>query len=299
MVTGGKNIRLKKITNQNYYSMKNLTIKLLLTFCSFIFWFSGNAQNQNDPKQIRYRNPVFENVVLQQNTEFGESTTFAGKKDKLLLDVYSPERDKELKRPVILWFHGGGFRPGNDKTQSYVVKASNDFAKRGFVCISANYRIRQAPREDKSGTMSDALEDAMTALNWIRANHEMLKVDLNKIIIGGGSAGGMLAVNFCFKDKTNIEKWDKNGIVALINLWGSPDSSYLFSSVDKNDPPTIIVHGTADKLVPYENTVQLKKQLEINEIIHEVVTLEGADHTPVSHYNEFAEKIANFIFKLL
>jgi acetyl esterase/lipase len=268
---------------------KILRIIIVLTLLGY------HAEGQNP---VRYLQPVFEKVTLSEDIEFGEVTTFDGKTEKLLLDVYSPEGDTEMNRPVILLLHGGGFRPGNDKKQSYIVKFANDFAKRGYVCISINYRVRTAPKEDKKGTMADALEDAMSGLNWIRDNHQKLNIDKKKIIIGGGSAGGMLAVNFCYKDNSAKEKWDKSGIKGLINLWGSPDQTYMFANIDKNDPPTIIVHGTADKLVPYENSVHLAEQLKTNQIKHELVTIEEGEHTPVKFYSEFAEKIAAFIFNL-
>ncbi len=121
-------------------------------------------------------------------------------------------------RPVFLLMHGGGFRIGNDKTQSYIVKLATDFAKRGYVCVSINYRIRQNPKDDQPGTMADALEDAMSGLNWIRKNHQQLKIDPQKIIVGGGSAGGMLAVNFCYKDHSASGKWDKSGIIGLVDF---------------------------------------------------------------------------------
>ena len=138
----------------------------------------------------------------------------------------------------------------------------------------------------------------MSALDWIRSNNSNLKVDLKKIIVGGGSAGGMLAINFCCKDQTATEKWDKSGIIALLDLWGSPDPSFMFSTVDKNDPPTILVHGTADKLVSYDNSVQLAKQLQNNHVKYELVTLDGGEHTPVKFYDLFAEKIAVFVYRL-
>ncbi len=270
-------------------------ISIFLLFCLFQFGSILLAQNS---KPVRYLNQVFENIDIQKDIEFGTVTNADGKSEKLLLDIYSPQGDTQSDRPVMLLFHGGGFRPGNDKTQSYIVRLATDFAKRGYVCVSPNYRIRTNPKDDQKGTMTDALADAMSALDWIRSNHEKLKVDLKKIIVGGGSAGGMLAVNFCCKDQTASEKWDKSGIVALIDLWGSPDPSYLFSTVDKNDPPTILVHGTADKLVNYENSVQLAKQLESNHVKYELVTLEGGEHTPVKFYDLFAEKIAVFIYRL-
>ena len=247
-------------------------------------------------KVIRYLHPLFDQIDLQKDLEFGQTTNFDGKTEKLLMDIYSPKNDKETKRPVILWLHGGGFRPGNDKTQSYIVKLSTEFAKRGYVCIAINYRIRTNPKEDQKGTMTDALADAMAGLNWIRGHHKKLGTDNKRIILGGGSAGGMLAVNFCYKETTATEKWDKSGILALVNLWGSPDPSYMFATFDKNDPPTITVHGTADKLVSFENSVQLQKQLAKFGIRHELVTIEGGEHTPMNHYDDFVEKIAGFIY---
>ena len=247
-------------------------------------------------KVIRYLHPLFEQIDLQKDLEFGQTTNFDGKTEKLLLDIYSPKNDHQSKRPVILWLHGGGFRPGNDKSQSYIVKLSNEFAKRGYVCIAINYRIRTNPKEDQIGTMKDALTDAMTGLDWIRAYHKKLGTDNKRIILGGGSAGGMLAVNFCYKENSPAENWDKSGIIALINLWGSPDPSYMFSTIGKNDPPTITVHGTADRLVSFENSVQLQKQLALFGIRHELVTIKGGEHTPMNHYDDFVEKIAAFIY---
>ena len=279
----------------NNLLLKSVLIILLISnFCP-----TTSAAEPQEKKPVRYLNPVFEKVSIQKEIEFGESTNIEGKTEKLLLDVYAPEGDTNDKRAVMLLFHGGGFRPGNDKTQSYIVRLSNDFAQRGYVCVSINYRVRANPKDDSKGTIRDALQDAMAGLNWIRANQKSLKIDPNKIIVGGGSAGGMLAVNFCYKDNSAAEKWDRTGIIALIDLWGSPDPSYMFSTIDKNDPPTIIVHGTVDKLVPYQNSVLLASTLETNKIKHELVTIEGGEHTPVKFYEDFAEKIAGFIYSLL
>lgn len=280
--------------------MNNLLFKsLMILLLISNFRPSTSAVIPQDKKPVRYLNPVFEKVTIQKDVVFGEATNIEGKSEKLLLDIYTPEGDTKDQRAVMLLFHGGGFRPGNDKTQSYIVRLSNDFAQRGYVCVSFNYRVRSNPKDDQKGTMKDALQDAMTGLNWVRANQKILKIDLNKIIVGGGSAGGMLAVNFCYKDNTVAEKWDKTGIIALIDLWGSPDPSYMFSTIDKNDPPTIMVHGTVDKLVSYQNSVKLDSTLKANNIKHELITIEGGEHTPVNHYAEFSEKIAAFIFPFL
>jgi acetyl esterase/lipase len=117
--------------------------------------------------------------------------------------------------------------------------------------------------------------------------------------VGGGSASGMLTVNFGFRDNTPSEPWDKTGIIGLVNLWGSPEPAYLFSAIDKNDPPMIIIHGTEDKILPFEYAVNLEKQLEASQVRHEFVPLEGAGHTPMKQYDAFEGKISEFLFSLL
>jgi len=256
-----------------------------------------NQQVKNS--KIRYLDVVFDSVSVSKNVFFGEVINSTGKAEKLTLDIYSPSGDNQKKRPAIMWIHGGGFRPGNDKTQKYIVQMSQEFARRGYVCLSIDYRVRKAPKEDVAGTVNDAVSDAMLALDWIRNHSKKYGIDKNKLVVGGGSAGGMTAVNFCFKDAEGKEKWDKSGIIALVSLWGSPHDAYLLAKVDPSDPPTIIVHGTADELVAYENSAKLVSELEKNKVRHELVTIEGARHTPVSYMDEFVVNITKFLYNEL
>jgi len=243
------------------------------------------------------RNP--EGVKIEKDIPFGQTVNFKGENESLLLDVYSPKGKNVRNRPAILWMHGGGFRYGNDKTQGYIVDLANRFAKRGYVCISINYRVRENPREDKTGTIKDALEDAMKGLNWIRENSKKLGIDKSKIVVGGGSAGGILGANFCYREGDSSEAWDISGIVAFIDLWGSPDDSWGNFTIDKNDPPTIIVHGTADTSVPFVNSEKLVARLNKAGVNYKLVAIEGAGHTPVNHMNDFEIKIVDFLAEIL
>lgn len=254
-------------------------------------------ENENEPQ--RYLDPVFEDVDVEKDIVFGEVVNYKGETKKLALDVYTPVGDTEKNRPAILWIHGGGFRYGNDKTQQYIVEMANRFARRGYAGVSIDYRVRENPRDDIEGTLSHALEDAMSGLSWLRDNSEKYNIDKNKIVVGGGSAGGMIAVLLCYKDGTDSEKWDKSGIIGLVNLWGSPDPAWRVSMVDKNDPPTIIVHGTEDPLVPYINSELLMKDLERHKVKCEIIPIEGAGHTPAGHMDDFAKKIARFLYDIL
>ncbi len=148
---------------------------------------------------LRYKKPVFDSVTIEKDICFAEVTTNKDSLEKLYLDVYTPAGDKEANRPAILWVHGGGFRAG-DKTQGYIVTLANEFAKRGYVSISTDYRLRDNPKEDMEGTLNDAVNDVMMALSWVRENGEKYGINKNYIAIGGGSAGGILSTNLCYKD---------------------------------------------------------------------------------------------------
>ncbi|WP_339712611.1 alpha/beta hydrolase [uncultured Kriegella sp.] len=248
--------------------------------------FCGFNQNQKETK-------------IEKDVVFGETMNYKGEKEMLMLDIYSPLEMVAKKRPAIMWMHGGGFGPNYDKSQRYIVEMATRFAKRGYVCLSINYRVRENPKDDKTGTINDALEDAMKGLNWIRENSKKLGIDKSKIVIGGGSAGGILGNNFCYRDGAKDKKWDKSGILAFINLWGSPDESWGKYSIDKNDPPMIIVHGTEDASVPYGNSLQIIKRLNEVKVKNELIAIEGAGHTPASHMDDFEVKIATFLSDII
>ncbi|NOY95979.1 MAG: alpha/beta hydrolase, partial [Chlorobi bacterium] len=219
--------------------------------------------------------------------------------EKLYLDVYTPAGDKETNRPAILWVHGGGFRVG-DKTQGYIVTLANEFAKRGYVSISTDYRLRDNPKEDMEGTLNDAVNDVMMALSWVRENSEKYGINKNYIAtIGGGSAGGILSTNLCYKDATRDEEWDKSGVVAFINLWGSPNKENMDKVIDKNDPPTLFIHGMADSIVPFSNCEWLVNALDSAGVRFSVFPIPGAGHTPVDHIDDIVERIQKFLYGIL
>lgn len=262
-------------------------LKSLFIFVVVLFFVNQSVGFGQVQKEIK--------IEIEKDIVFGESINFKGEKEILLLDVYSPTEGVTKNRPVILWMHGGGFRIGGDKSQKYIVAMATRFAKRGYVCLSINYRVRENPKDDKPGTITDALEDAMKGLNWLRENSGKLGIDKSKIIVGGGSAGGILGTNFCYREGIESEKWDKTGIVAFVDLWGSPDSSWGEFIIDKNDPPTIIVHGTEDPLVPFVNSEKLVEKLNAKGVKNELIAIEGAGHTPASHMDDFEVKIAKFL----
>jgi acetyl esterase/lipase len=257
-----------------------------------------NSSLKQEEKKVRYLDGVFEKVNIQSDIVFGKSVNEKGENETLKLDIYSPDGDKLTNRPVIVWIHGGGFTFGNDKTQSYIVEMANRFTRKGYVGISVDYRLRAKPKDNLIGTISDAVEDALKALDWLRQNSYSLKVDTSKIIVAGGSAGGILGSNLCLSE-TFASNSDKSGIIGFVNLWGSPGANWGEMNIGRNAPPTIIVHGTEDASVPYGNSVALIEKLTTAGVRNELVTIEGAGHTPVKHKDDFEKKIAKFLYEII
>lgn len=252
-----------------------------------------------DTNGNRYIKPVFEKVLIEKDIVFAQVKNNEILDETLKLDVYTPIGDTEELRPVIIWIHGGGFRPGNDKTQSYIVTLANEFTRRGYVSVSTDYRLRDKENDDKVGTLRDAESDVRLAFNWIKANSEKYSIDKNRIIIAGGSAGGMTAVNLCLKEIGGSDLRDRQGIIALLDLWGSPNIQLTLGEVDKDFPPTIIIHGTNDKLVSFNESERFANNLKSMDVNYLLYPIEGAGHTPVSHMNKIIGYISEFLSDLI
>ena len=82
-------------------------------------------------------------------------------------------------------------------------------------------------------------------------------------------------------------------------MWGSPDESWGTFEIDKNDPPTIIVHGTEDESVPYENSKIIVQKLNAAGVKNQLITIEGAGHTPAQYMDDFEVKIASFLSEII
>jgi acetyl esterase/lipase len=217
-----------------------------------------------------------------------------GEEETLKLDIYFPEKATDELRPAIIWFHGGGFQPPMDKQQIYIKWLADEFAQRGYICISPDYRLRKNPLDDLSGTVADAAQDGRLALDWIFQHAEEYGIDTAHMALGGGSAGGILLINMVHDPKTPIDTED--GIFAIIDLWGTPASdSALYSEIYPHSPPTLIIHGTEDKFVPFENSQVYQSQLEAVGIPVELVVFEGDGHTPINRMEEIISAVERFL----
>jgi acetyl esterase/lipase len=245
----------------------------------------------------RYRDAVFGDVTISASLPFRQTVDVKGARETLTLDVYQPAGDTEARRPAIVWIHGGGFRPGNDKRQKYIVTMATEFAKRGFVSVAPDYRVRDDVGPDRMPALKDALEDCREALAWVRAHAAEYRINPSRIAIGGGSAGGMIAVNLAALE--GAPSGGGRGVFALVDLWGSPAASLRVAAAGRRFPPTIIVHGTADALVPFSQSEQLAAELAAKGVVHELRAIAGAPHTPTAAMADILNWTTAFVYKAL
>jgi acetyl esterase/lipase len=96
-----------------------------------------------------------------------------------------PEKHGDAPRPGLVFVHGGGWR-GGDKRRGYFLQGALDYAQKGYVCISVNYRLTgEAP-------FPACVEDVKCAVRWFRAHAKEYNVDPKRIGGYGNSAGAHL-----------------------------------------------------------------------------------------------------------
>jgi acetyl esterase/lipase len=218
-----------------------------------------------------------EGVRTEKNIKFDTVINEDGEETDLYLDIYIPEAGTDVKLKTILWIHGGGFMPGNDKEQEYIVRFANAFTEYGYLCISSDYRVRREPFKNWNETLNDAVLDTLSTLEWIYRNSTDYSMDLDNFIIAGGSAGGFISANLLLKYEDYKNGMEIPDISAFVDLWGTPELYHI----NKDFPPTIIIHGTLDDSVPYKNSTLLNNRLEMLGIKPELISIENAGHTPV------------------
>ncbi len=133
--------------------------------------------------------------------------------DCLRINVWTPEAKQSRKRPVLLWFHGGGFEAGSGSSQLY---DGTHMVKRGDVVLcTINHRLNVFGFCDLSGVLGDEFArsgnvgylDLVAAMKWVKANIAAFGGDPNNVMIYGQSGGGR-KVSVCFAGK------DANGLFA-------------------------------------------------------------------------------------
>lgn len=217
----------------------------------------------------------------------------AGDRPLKLTLVNPPGWKAEDKRPAMVFFHGGGWVGGGPTQFS---QHSDYLATRGLVCIQVEYRLLKGTAADTPPLV--CVQDAKSAMRWVRGHAAELGIDPQRIGAGGGSAGGHLAAFVGMVEGLDDPQDDlaispKANALALFNPvfdngpdqgWGTArvkDRYKEFSpahNITSDDPPAIIFLGTEDKLIPVAVVERFKDGMVKAGVRCEALFYEGQGH---------------------
>ena len=111
--------------------------------------------------------------------------TVPGPAGDVRVRIYSPSGVGSTPSPALVWFHGGGWVYGSLDSADFVCRGIANRA--GCRVISVDYRL--APE----AKFPAAVDDCFAVTRWIADHAADLRVDADRIAVGGDSCGGNLA----------------------------------------------------------------------------------------------------------
>jgi len=243
-----------------------------------------------------------DDVVVERDIQYGRGADIP-----LLLDIYRPKETPKKPMPAIVFIHGGGWRGGSKSG----FKFAGELVGRGYVAASIDYRLSGVAK------FPAAVEDCKCAVRWLRANAAKYNVDPNRIGVWGGSAGGHLSLMVaCADAKAGLEgnggsagvssrvqaacSWfgptdlskrrsDFEGgagaAVVIAFIGATPEEkpelykqASPISYVSKDDPPILLVHGDADRLVPIAQSEAMLAELKRAGVEASLIRVKNGGH---------------------
>ena len=241
---------------------------------------------------------------------YSQVETFESPNQLLQMDLLVPSVTEKI--PAVIFVTGGGFISAN---RARAPQLRIKLAEEKFVVASINYRT--VP----NSTFPAPVEDLKSAIRFLKANADKFNIDAEKISVIGDSAGGFLAT---LAAVTNGEKIFNVGdnlnysskILSAVDLYGVADISSLtdfpqmlqsldgvkvedtnpINYITKNSAPMLLMHGTADNIVPPEHTEKLFQALKNAGIESERYLIPNANHSDEYWVqDEVFEVIVNFL----
>jgi len=266
-------------------------------FAIFVFLLAacGTDQGASTPVIINPEpptNPSTEPVVTR-DIQYGEGQVIGGSMP-LFLDLYEPAEDCSQNRPTTLFVHGGGFTGGNKRSDN-TEELAREMTKRGTNFVSIQYRLNpdeplpSAPfvevmddliaaaggnvSDDRVDAIAAAFEDTVTALNFLEANQDSLCSDTNRLAYWGSSAGAYTVLQVAYGlNQFGIQRPDP---MVVIDYWGN---LFRDSDLEVGEAPFLIVHGTEDRTVSYQDAIDLADQADVVGVRYALYSVIGAGH---------------------
>ena len=222
------------------------------------------------PARTRYVHEVFANYDVTPGIVYRQTTRWNGDPIQLKLDIYQPRGDTAAERPVMMWMFGGGWRSG---TRNQLAALAQDSARRGYVGVTIDYRIRNDQNPfDIFGAEIDAYDDTIAAIQWLQANAATYRIDPEVVVPAGFSAGAINALHAVWRPGTRgPSDTPAAGAVAASGL--------SFTAAPAGRPPVMMFNGTADEIVPYSGAKFVCDQANAVGSVCLLHTTEGGGHT--------------------
>lgn len=282
--------------------MNKIPYIFAFVFGFMIFDFAAIAQESESSSAQTYK-PVVIPTGFKANID--EVYTMVGDW-KGRLDLYF-QPSATQPTPIIINIHGGGWKNGVKETQG----GFSTFFKEGYSVANVEYRMSPQAKAPA------AVEDVRCALIYLINNAQKFNIDVNRIVVMGGSAGGHLALMTGLLANNSIFDGNCPGtknikVAAIIDKYGCSDvwakmyanygpsvrknyngkewlgdkqndekfakSVSPVSYVNKNSPPVLIIHGNADSSIAYNQSEVLYKLLKEKDVQTTFITVEGGGH---------------------
>lgn len=235
-------------------------IALLFTLCFSAFQLQAQ----------RFKDNTFSRIDSVVDVHYGEALNIKNDQEKLYLDLYMPSNDTLKKRPVLLFFHGGGFQNGNRK-QAMAQNITKLFASKGYVTVSVSYRLgieKTKSDKDYAEALYRAQQDGRTAIRFLKANADKWGLDTAQFFLTGTSAGAKTCLAIAYMDnheipgEVDVQKWGgregdnifmnySSSVKGVMNLWGGMIN---YKWINNGDVPLYNTAGTLDKTVPFDSS---------------------------------------------
>ena len=199
--------------------------------------------------------------------------------------------DNSEKHPVFIFVHGGGWSGGTPSLSSASLPggytASYLCDKLGVAVIGVGYRCIGS-----NGTFAKAKSDIEDAVSYVKAHAKEYNFDLNRIGIGGESAGAPLSAIIAQQDKAIKYYIGWNGIYDFVNdsdgkfgrgnAYGQEEPSAQSNSalyhIRTAPPATLLIHGTNDTAINYRQSVAFDKAIKSAGGQSKLLLFEGQPH---------------------
>ena len=180
------------------------------------------------------------------------------------LDLYR-RRSRVNDAPVLVHLHGGGYYTGRKSQEARLLMQA--LARRGWVCVSANYRLTPTAR------FPETLTDAKRVIAWVRTEGAAYGAGTT-VVVCGGSAGANLAATAALtagrRDlQPGFEDVDTavQALVCLYGYYGPAPTDEMPSApgdhLTADAPTTLLVHGALDPMVPAADARDFAQRLRV------------------------------------